>query len=134
MLYVHDDVAQAEEVLRVQRLSEEVGKVVVRVDERHAKPMVLDALADVEVTPVHVLGLRVVLGVVCEVARRLVVEAQVDGRVVVPVELTEEGAQVDRLLGCLGGRHMISASQEDSATDDCFLEAHELHAWLHMKT
>ena len=90
MLYVHDDVAQAEEVLRVQRLSEEVGKVVVRVDERHAKPMVLDALADVEVAPVDVLGLRVVFGVLCEVARRLVVEAQVDGRAVVPVELAEE--------------------------------------------
>ena len=68
MLYVHDDVAQAEEVLRVQRLSEEVGKVVVRVDERHAKPMVLDALADVEVAPVDVLGLRVVLGVVCGIS------------------------------------------------------------------
>ena len=42
MLDVHDDVAQAEEVLRVQRLGEEVGEVVVRVDERHAKTMVLD--------------------------------------------------------------------------------------------
>ena len=48
MLDVHDDVAQAEEVLRVQRLGEEVGEVVVRVDEWHAKTMVLDALADVE--------------------------------------------------------------------------------------
>ena len=38
MLYVHDDVAQAEEVLRVQRFGEEVGEVVVRVDERHANP------------------------------------------------------------------------------------------------
>ena len=46
MLDVHDDVAQAEEVLRVQRLGEEVGEVVVRVDERHAKTMVLDALAE----------------------------------------------------------------------------------------
>ena len=101
MLDVHDDVAQAEEVLRVQRLSEEIGEVVVRVDERHAKTMVLDALADVEVAPVDVLGLRVVLGVVREVARRLVVETQVDGRVVVPVELAEEGAQVDRLGGFL---------------------------------
>ena len=72
MLDVHDDVVQTEEVLRVQRLGEEVGEVVVRVDERHAKTMVLDALTDVEVAPVDVLGLRVVLGVVREVARRLV--------------------------------------------------------------
>ena len=41
MLDVHDDVAQAEEVLLVQRLGEEVGEVVVRVDERHSKTMVL---------------------------------------------------------------------------------------------
>ncbi len=47
-----------------------------RVDEWHTKTMVLDALADAEVAPVDVLGLRVVLGVVREVARRLVVEAR----------------------------------------------------------
>ena len=64
MLDVHDDVAQAEEVLRVQRLGEEVGEVVVRVDERHAKTMVLDALANEEVTTFDVLHLRMVLGVV----------------------------------------------------------------------
>ena len=47
-----------------------------------------------------------VLGVVREVARRLVVEAQVDRRVVVLLELAQEGAQVDRLLGCLGRGEM----------------------------
>ena len=99
MLDVHDDVAQAEEVLRVQRLGEEVGEVVVRVDERHAMVMVLDALADVKVAPVDVLGLRVVLGVVREVARRLVVEAQVDGlkeRVMgLPVRSNEQAPAID---------------------------------------
>ena len=51
-----------------------------RRDEGHANLQVLDALAHVEVAPVDVLGLGMVLGVVREVARRLVVEAQVDGR------------------------------------------------------
>eukprot|EP00965_Chrysotila_dentata_P043061 1429909-Pleurochrysis_carterae.AAC.1 len=29
---------------------------------------------------------------------------------------------------------IISASQDDRATEGCFLEAHEMAAWLYMKT
>eukprot|EP00965_Chrysotila_dentata_P100116 3307872-Pleurochrysis_carterae.AAC.3 len=29
---------------------------------------------------------------------------------------------------------MISASHDDSATEGCFLDAHEMAAWLYMKT
>ena len=42
---VHDDVAQPEEGLGVERLREEVGQVVVRGDEGHAQLVLLDALA-----------------------------------------------------------------------------------------
>ena len=101
MRNVHDDVAQSEEGLGVERLREEVGQVVVRGDEGHTQLVLLDALAHVEVSTSDVLRLRMVLRVVREVARGLVVQVQVHGRVVVRVELAEEGAQVDRLLGHL---------------------------------
>ena len=42
---VHDDVAQPEEGLGVERLREEVSQVVVRGNEGHAQLVLLDALA-----------------------------------------------------------------------------------------
>ena len=57
---VHDDVAQPEEGLGVERLREEVSQVVVRGDEGHAQLVLLDALAHVEVSTGDVLGLGMV--------------------------------------------------------------------------
>ena len=48
---VHDDVAQSEEGLGVERLRQEVGQVVVRGDEGHAQLVLLDALAPAEPWP-----------------------------------------------------------------------------------
>ena len=51
---VHDDVAQPEEGLGVERLSEEVSQVVVRGDEGHAQLVLLDALAHVDLDLISV--------------------------------------------------------------------------------
>ena len=75
---VHDDVAEAEEDLVGQDLSEEVRDVVGGRDVGDGDALVLDELADEEVAPHDVLGAAVVLWVVCEIDRRLVVH--VDGR------------------------------------------------------
>ena len=65
-IYVHNGVALAHgrEVLGLQRLGEEVGPVVDHLDKRDRYLLLLDELADEEVTTRDVLRLRVELGVV----------------------------------------------------------------------
>ena len=56
---VHEPRAQVEELARVERLREDVGEVVVAVDERRLELARLHELAHVEVTAVDVLRARV---------------------------------------------------------------------------
>ena len=72
---VHDLVAQLKEARSIERLREEVSKVVVGVDVGHDQLASLHHVAHVEVTALDVLGAVVVLGVVGKVARSAVVRA-----------------------------------------------------------
>ena len=64
---VHNDVAQAEEVLIGEDLSKEVRDVTGRGDVAHGDALILDELAYEEMASHDVLGAAVVLRVVCEV-------------------------------------------------------------------
>ena len=70
---IHQDVAEAKEGFRVERLGKEVGDVVGGADERDVKLEGLDHVTDEEVAAGDVLRLVVVLGVVRQVAGRLVI-------------------------------------------------------------
>ena len=80
LLDIHDLVPQLEEALRLERLREEVGEVLVAADERDADLGVLDGLADEEVTPLDVFEPAVVLGVVGRGNSGLVVTVLLGGR------------------------------------------------------
>ena len=81
---VHDERAQLEEARsRLERFREEVREIVVGRDERHGELELFDHVADVEVTPRHVLGAAVVLRV--EVERRRAEDRAVVGQVLLKV-------------------------------------------------
>ena len=63
-MFISNGVAHGREVLGLQRLGEEVGPVVGGLDEGDRYALLLDELADEEVTTRDVLRLRVKLGVV----------------------------------------------------------------------
>ena len=73
--HIHDYVSHAKEVLRRQRLREEVRHVVRCRYEGHAKLVILHALANEEVPPIYVLGAGVELRVVGDGYGRLVIHA-----------------------------------------------------------
>ena len=64
---VHHLVSHAEEILAHKRLGEEIGYIVVRRYAIYAQQAVLDALSYEIVTPVNVLRLSMMLGVVREI-------------------------------------------------------------------
>ena len=74
---VHDGVAQVEEDLRRQRLSEEVREILVSTHEGHDEMPVLHALANEEMPTLDMLHAAVVLRVVRDGDRRLVVDGKV---------------------------------------------------------
>eukprot|EP00965_Chrysotila_dentata_P017327 575283-Pleurochrysis_carterae.AAC.3 len=51
-----------------------------------------------------------------------------------PRSLERESASIDMASLVASDATVISASQDDKATDGCFLETHEIAAWLYMKT
>jgi hypothetical protein len=57
---------------------------------------------------------------------RLIVHAHLDGLGGAVAELVQETRKEEGFLGRLGSGHMISASQEESATLICFLEPQEM--------
>ena len=71
--HIHEDVAEAEEGFRVERLGKEVGDVVGGADEWDVELEGLDHVTDEEVAAGDVLRLVMVLGVVRQVAGRLVI-------------------------------------------------------------
>ena len=67
VLHIHNLVAQAEELLAHDRLSEEVGHVLISRNEGHTQLPVFHALANEVVTSLNVLRFGVVFWVVREV-------------------------------------------------------------------
>ena len=76
MFIINAGVAHVREALGLQWLSEEVGPVVSHLDEGDRDLLLLDQLADEEVSSRDVLSLRVELGVVGDGDARLVVHCQ----------------------------------------------------------
>ena len=111
---IHDDVAHCIEGGSPEGLGEEVGHVLSRGDERHDQLLVLNALANVEVPSLDMLDLLVVLGVVRQVARRLVVRGERSGLRGAETQLVEEPAEVDALLGCLAHGHYLGLARRES--------------------
>ena len=70
---VHDGVAQAEERFRWEGLGKDVCQVVRAFDVLDVNDVLFDAFAHVKVATVDVFCAIVMLGVVCEVNRRLIV-------------------------------------------------------------
>jgi len=90
--------------------------------------LVLDEFADEEVAPRDVLGAAVVLRVVGEIDCRLVVHVDVDGRGAerAKSELFKKLAVVGCLDLAASEAAMISASQEERATNVCCVDAHSM--------
>jgi len=76
LYYVHNQIAELEEVPGRQRLGEEVGEIVRRLDVGHPDLERLDHLANKKMAPLDVLGPLVVLWVVGQIDARLVVHRE----------------------------------------------------------
>eukprot|EP00966_Prymnesium_polylepis_P043926 1017956-Prymnesium_polylepis.1 len=100
---VHDAIAEREELFGAERLREEVGHVVCGRYERHHDLQVLDALADEEVAPCHVLHAGVVLRVVRHCDSRLVVNVKARGLRVAEAQIVQQVAKGYGFLGCFRG-------------------------------
>ena len=97
--YIHDGITHGGEDSWWQCLRKEVGEIVCCLDVGDAQTHVLDHLTYEEMSPLDVFGLRVVLGIVREVAGAGIVDAELDGRVAIThVELVEEAAEEHSLL------------------------------------
>ena len=84
--------------------------------------------------PLDVLGVTVVLWIVSQIAPSLVVHGEAHGRVVLYAQLVEVVAQKGSLLGTASDAAISSASQDDNTTEGCRLLAHDIAAWLSLKT
>ena len=72
---IHDGVTESTELILPQRFSEEVSNIIRSVDVWHGDSTVLNQLPYVKMLPSDVLGALVVLGIICEIASGLVVDA-----------------------------------------------------------
>ena len=63
-MHVHDDVSELEECLWRKGLGEKICQVIGGVDVLDADHVLLDELADIEVSPVDVLGAVMILRIV----------------------------------------------------------------------
>jgi hypothetical protein len=87
---VHQDVAHAEVVILHQRLSEEIGEVVNRVDVRDAQLHIFHTFSNEEMSTIDVFGERVQLGIVQNRNCRLIVHTHLDGLGGAVAELVQE--------------------------------------------
>ena len=100
---VHEHLAEGKELVGLKRLREEVGRVVSGADQRDNELAGLDRVADVEVAACDVLGARVELRVVGEIAGALVVRRDGRRRGDRPaLDASDELAEVDEILGAFG--------------------------------
>lgn len=76
---VHELIPEAEELLRLQRLREEIRVVVCRTHEWHFDLEILHTFTDEEMTPFDMLRALMMLWIICEVSRSSVVYAETDG-------------------------------------------------------
>ena len=72
---IHDGAAELEELVRGNRLSEEVGGIIISFDERHDDFLRLDHVTNIKVTPLDMLCAVMKFWIVREIVRTLVVSS-----------------------------------------------------------
>ena len=129
---IHNGITHGNEGLRVLHLSKEVSQIVHGVNIRNTDLHIFHTFANEEMTTLDVFNTFVVLGVVRKITSSSIVATKLGRRVVTYTEFMSPRRWRASLAA--SDKAIISASQEERATDVCFVEAQLTEARWKRKT